>query len=893
MAKNAKSKGQVSGRPMTEYFTRKRPQPSGFLSDTSVQSSSNPPTNGRPSCGSPSTSSQASNRKRKAAGLLDKDIDTESSQRVNRSTLTRPSNANAAPLTPLSPRENLLHHSASTRFNNHKKQRLSSPDSVTIDEIVPGSESDEVEIPARRISSALITVPDGSTTTEQEFEDQDLVPMDVDDRSPLFTPQSTSYSLFGTDPDTSYSFDSPSVQPLTPPSSSPEPERTASALDSEAKTRQLIEEIRAKARAKVLSSPEPIAGLRSLGDSDDDDDLPDLPVLVGSSIPTSTGKEKEKEIPSDTMAAGPSKYNLRQPAEKLSSKEVVPLTRPKRSKPGAVNPLLALLKEKNKADRAGKGTEALTRAERAVAGKRGLRDEIDGEEDADDEMEDWMGDEKKARQAVQERDCCGWDDDCGGLNGDIDLDENDAKQLFQEDTERGEAVAAILISEKRNREYDHRSMKRVGHPLWTVEPKDAMNLDSSSDFKVDDSVRALQSFKAALQEQSNKFFLAWILYTDLTTTLDPLLACLTLRSGALNRLDFTVNPDVTRCICDLALTPGHTDLNQTAFYFLRNCWSDVLSSKPFFPLQSMVNILARLGANVGLFGWVSSISPIHVTKEERENTLLRLVQFCTLAGSSEKIQSNDAPEVLVALCAISLDPTTSPELRTDISLAAHAVCSALGVGSTIVFIGYQEAKVCSKLLQLISTLTPINRAHAVSIFAGGDGRTLRIARWVSHHLILERTAVSESEYCDLPPLEPLLLRLAPHGSTAHLFEVHQETDYDNLGFYTEILSTVLSDIPRYIAEEFRAAASAKAARLNSESSPSKIQKTTPPIQSARECVELLHSSISDTRGAHLDRSRAKAVLKNLSMRLHYQRVAAIRTSGAKPKNIKQYFSKKT
>ncbi|KAG7098656.1 hypothetical protein E1B28_000572 [Marasmius oreades] len=872
MARNAK-KVQAAGTPITRYFTRKQTQSSSVNSDTPMQTSPHPsPSSERLNCESPSTSSHASSKKRKAVGLSDLDVDnSESSQRVNRSTSTR-----AAPLTPLSPRENLLHHPTSVRFRNLKKQRLSLPDAVAGDEIVPGSESDEVEIPARKTSSAQVnTALDEPTETEQDFEDEDVVSMDIDNHSPLFTPQSTSYSLFGTEPDTPYSFGSPSMQPLTPPSSSPAPERMASTLDSEAKTRQLIEEIRAKARAKVMSSPEPIAELPSPSDSGEDDDFPDLPVLVGSN----KGKEKAKEIPelpfskSNPTVAGSSKYNLRQLARKPVTKEVVPFKEFKRSKIKPINPLLALLKEKSKADSAGKGTDAFTSAEHAVAGKRELRDEMDGEEDADDEMEDWMGDEKMAWQAIQEQvDRYGSEDDRGGYNVDIDLDENDAERLFSQDAERGKAVAAILASDKKTREFDHRLVKRVGHPLWVAKVEDAMDVDSRSDFKNADRTPILQSFKAALQEQDTSF------------------ACLLLQSGAMNRIDLAVNVDVMSCICDLALTPRHTGLMQAAFYFVRTCWSDTSPSKPFFPFQSMVNIMARLGANVGTFGWMSSVLPIQVTKDERENSLMRLIQLCTLAGSSGKIQSGDAPEVLVALCAISLDPATSSELRTDILVAAHAICSSLVVGPIVA--NDLESKICSRSLKFISTLTPINRAHAVSIFSAGDGRTLRIARWLSHCLLLERTTVSESEYCNLPQLEPLLLCLAPSGSTSNLFKIHPETDYGDLGFHTEILSTALSDIPRYVAEELLAAAQAKAARLESQVSPSKIEKPTPPIQRAMNCVELLHSNIIDTRGAHLDRSRTKAILKNLSMRLYYQRSAALKSGGAKPKNIKQYFSKR-
>lgn len=45
----------------------------------------------------------------------------------------------------------------------------------------------------------------------------------------------------------------------------------------------------------------------------------------------------------------------------------------------------------------------------------------------------------------------------------------------------------------------------------------------------------------------------------------------------------------------------------------------------------------------------------------------------------------------------------------------------------------------------------------------------------------------------------------------------------------------------------------------------------------------------DTRAAHLDRSRAKAVLQRLNLRVHYQRVAALKSG--KPRTLRGYLVK--
>ena len=161
------------------------------------------------------------------------------------------------------------------------------------DEEVSASQSDEKEVfaPLRRKLGTQLKA--SNIREEWKLEslkgfEEDLHSMDVDDTSPLFTPRS-GRSLFGTEPSTSPSFPSPSVQPLTPPSSSPEAVLKPLPLDIEAKTRLLIEQIRANARAKVLSSPEASKELRMLSDSDEDSDLPDIVIM-----PQVNGKGKGK-----------------------------------------------------------------------------------------------------------------------------------------------------------------------------------------------------------------------------------------------------------------------------------------------------------------------------------------------------------------------------------------------------------------------------------------------------------------------------------------------------------------------------------------------------------------------------------------------------------------------
>ena len=62
--------------------------------------------------------------------------------------------------------------------------------------------------------------------------------------------------------------------------------------------------------------------------------------------------------------------------------------------------------------------------------------------------------------------------------------------------------------------------------------------------------------------------------------------------------------------------------------------------------------------------------------------------------------------------------------------------------------------------------------------------------------------------------------------------------------------------------------------------------------SSKHGVIDLFSIVVDTKAAHLDRSRAKAVLQRLASRIHYQRTASIKSGAgtARPRNLLAYFN---
>ncbi|KAJ7217972.1 hypothetical protein GGX14DRAFT_598937 [Mycena pura] len=261
----------------------------------------------------------------------------------------------------------------------------------------------------------------------------------------------------------------------------------------------------------------------------------------------------------------------------------------------------------------------------------------------------------------------------------------------------------------------------------------------------------------------------------------------------------------------------------------------------------------------------------------------------TLLKSS--IYDNEVCDFVMALLLVGMDSSSPPDLQREIMVAVDLLCRSLA-RYTDVSAGI-EAILCNKLIKSVSDLDPSNKSHCIALLAGGSGCTARIARWVAHAVVTMSTTVSEATYNDLPPLLPILEALSPalpkrevETRIRGVLELHENTDYVDLGFYIQILAVALSNVESYVQEQAPVAIP--------QASPGKASAEKPDtmLTLVRHAIESVHGSIVDTRAAHLDRSRAKAALKQLSMRLHYQQEAALKSlRGRQSRPIQQYFSK--
>lgn len=155
-----------------------------------------------------------------------------------------------------------------------------------------------------------------------------------------------------------------------------------------------------------------------------------------------------------TSRKSPSPSSSRRP--RAPPRGLVVLTKMKK-----INPLDALLKEKNRADKSGKGGVAFRLAEDAVRAGSPLSEGSD-----DGEAEDWTN-EAAALAAVKSQGR-GWGTSSPGPSNsdseEVSLNDEDRCRLLGE--KRGKAVVGILASDRAKKEAAKGKQKVLGVPLW-------------------------------------------------------------------------------------------------------------------------------------------------------------------------------------------------------------------------------------------------------------------------------------------------------------------------------------------------------------------------------------------------------------------------------------------
>ncbi|RDB24989.1 hypothetical protein Hypma_007853 [Hypsizygus marmoreus] len=836
----------------------------------------------------------ASGRQRKSK--FDSDSDAEkpgSAVYISRSHVRSDSEANTPIPTPapLRSTENLTYNHSQDRENTRKKARLSTPDPAVLSiagDLVPSSQSEELELaPTRPPMRDPRLVQRNVNKWRQNarspsppsfFND---VPMDVDSGD-VFS--STSNSGVNSALDVTKSEcglsqgQTPPPQPGRPSSLSPLPP-SPTALDPETKAARIIAEIKRKAYDEsLLSQPDsPIAEFKEdLSDSSDEDNYLLLSPSRGRGKDNSTAMYKisatKQASTSATQPAGRYALRNRDPSPSPTKRESRGSTRrtriastrmpvilagslgSKKGKGKAFNPLDELLKEKKLADKGGKGSDAFRQAEAAVANKDAMLQEM--------ELEDDWADEDAAKMAVAERERMIMKSSSPmafeGVFDDITIDEEDRQRLFGKDG--GKAIVDIINSDKAKKRMEQESEKTAGVPFWEASDgdlDDQMTIDESKlptlDITMDHPILSL--FKSAIERN------------------DIAQAALLINSGAMTSISVPDHPSVMSYLCELALSPDDTILSISAFQALTHIWGQSLHPVPGISFLCILSTLIRLDAKVSILetmNWTitpSGHADSHAV-QKRDSVLYRLIALVASAARSRCLSKEEIPDILMAMILIANDPLSSADLQCEIMVAVDEVCRSLASGADIA--ATVESTICTRVLKHVSNLEPINKAFIVSLLGAGIGRTRRMARWIANSIISDKGTVCENNYGELPDLFPILVQITRSrvGNTESTkpgkFEQYEKTDFVDMAFYVQILSVAISNVSAYVVEERKTRCRTISAEEDNKSTLSLILSS----------IDVLHSGISDIRATHLDRSRTKAALKELSLRIYYQRVSA-------------------
>ncbi|KAL4078460.1 hypothetical protein V8B97DRAFT_2003666 [Scleroderma yunnanense] len=669
---------------------------------------------------------------------------------------------------------------------------------------------------------------------------------------------------------------------------------TPEALNAETKTAKLIADIKAKAFSSAnLSSDEgePLR-YREL-DVSEDDDL-EMPPIIQGKGPLHSGPKKENDIFSSPLTSIPPSsmerpfYKLRScrvtdraspsPLRRTSGrlrKAALPFQSPAEiaqkvslanasSSTGkkAVNPLHALLREKRAADKKGTSSAALRLAENTVrqGSQKTLTDPIHDESDPLD-----LTDEQAAWRAI---------DQFRASSPRADhIDTEDYVFVLQQTRMLGSEAGAVInkiladdrVDKRKNTAHIARQKKALGVPLWKTELDD-MDVDSGPTFPEAPFGRG-----SIILDVINKSH----------RTRDYAQLALLLESGAV----ISLPPQQLTPLVSSLFVIGFFSSSRVADAS-HNALRDLCTtgmSKMVLPFSVICTAFVQLGARLSVLdqaGWriEGHSRDMHLSPGNRSEVLLRLVAGIKLTANSAALATDEVANHVLSLILVGLDATTGHVLHAELISAIDAICTHNATDLAT------RASIHKSVLSFASKLNPVNKARLVTFFNSGGTQTRHIAQWLAYCLLIS-PSVSFTD--QLPPLDPLILLLSPPADSGQLFDVTREdTDYEDLGHNVSILGVALANIAPYIKDEPSLAR--RSSTTSIDGTPGKVKSNTPPLERLHLALEVLHGKIGedstlikrpplltigptvDTRAARLDRSRVKAALQRLTMRLIYE-----------------------
>ncbi|KAI6134463.1 hypothetical protein EDD17DRAFT_1857004 [Pisolithus thermaeus] len=657
------------------------------------------------------------------------------------------------------------------------------------------------------------------------------------------------------------------VYPLSPSdtgeiSSSPLPP-TPKALDPDAKAVNLIAEIKARASASVclLSDDEKPLEYRALDESDEDD-FSLSPICIGKRArdrrdvvaPLLTGLSSTSERPSSGLRHSvptrpPEEPSPSRPPKRFRKTAPVSLGKDSSSRRKKThNPLDELLREKKAADKRGTSSAALRQAENAIKQSHLVSLDDHAEYDLD------FMDEGAARRAVQDvRHLSSLEDESDFV--DPALDFQDTTKILGSDA--AEAINKILVSDRITQEKDFvRAAKRersFGVSLWKPCSIEDMNVDQAT-------------ISRTLFEHASPIT---ALLDQLVRSGDDVQLELLLNSGLLINIPSQELPLVLSSLFTNGLCSS-TPVADATYNALRDVCAH-RKSEAILPFSAVRAVLLRLGARPPVFeqvGWQSDdiVQDRHFSPEIRSKLLLRFTTTISMVASFPSLTAlmpSELADFVLCIVLLGLDPTTPRALDIHLNSAIDAICIR-STGDSVAL-----CSIYRKLLTFASNLNSANRARLVSLFSSGGSQARLIGQWLAYCLLIPSTTPLTDQF---PALEPLILLLSPPSDSGQLFDVTNENiDYEDLDHCVAILAVALTDIAPYVREERSLVR--RPSITSGEGGSSNAKKIPMPLERLHSALNVLQGKIVDTRAAYLDRSRVKAAIQRLAMRIYYDRLA--------------------
>ncbi|TCD69819.1 hypothetical protein EIP91_006132 [Steccherinum ochraceum] len=697
-------------------------------------------------------------------------------------------------------------------------------------------------------------------------------------------------------------FDNISMQDVISRSGTPPPLPQLAAVPSpvaitaQEKTKRMIEQIRAEHLARRPSSSPPPVNLEDL-ESDDDSELDDndpfqlrKPTEPKAAQTSSQVTVNEPRLSMEPEAeSGRYSFRKRSPGAgpstapgKLPRLVSVAEDSRRASSSRKFNPLDALLKKKTLADKRGGGSEAFAAAEATAAAIRRQeksKAKSNPLESDDEEFADEDAAERVMKRLQRSTGRFSSDDE-----SDMDLDADDFEKYLGD---KGKAVQKIVAGDRQTTAAEAKKPKTVrGVSLWAPTP-----LQLSIRKKTSNRKTALPEFPLKGSMLKNPILTA---LSAAANSSDIARVALLLRPECLPMIPAPCRAPLFSWLLDVALISSDSYITSAISRTLE-CFTERLSGIVVVSYSQLVSTMIRLGAQPTTLQ--VDDTPDHlqpsVDIERRDLLLSHLASLLVTLSKHRCLSGAELPDIILLLLLVALDVTNSLEAQDDIVTAINSILASIQLTGDI---GVSlESQIANRVLEYALGLHPINQAYLLSLFNRSCPQSSRIARWVARGCLLRLSHSSPGAYTGLPDISPFISLLSPSPNSREPFDIfgnaNEDGFFEDLGYRMDILSFALSDIDGYVQEERLAAASQPAPPPSPRTGGT--EKPQSPLETVKTLLDTLHGRITDTRAAHLDRSRTKAAVQQLSLRVHYQRQTSLRyassTTSAKPRNLKGYF----